>query len=102
MVAHHPPQAGHDGVDVRVGPHPGGVEEELLPPHQPGLLAQLHHPLEEAPEDGDAQALPDLAQGGVVGQRLVQGVAQVPAVGQVQAGRLDELALDCAAPRKRG
>ena len=33
------------------------------------------------------------AQGGVVGQRLVQGVAQVPAVGQVQAGRLDELAL---------
>jgi hypothetical protein len=29
----------------------------------------------------------------VVGERLVQGVAEVPAVRQVQAGRLDELAL---------
>ena len=29
----------------------------------------------------------------MVGQVLVQGVAEVPAVGQVEAGRLDQLAL---------
>ena len=37
--------------------------------------------------------LPDAGQAGVVGQLLVQGVAEVPAMGQVEAGRLDELAL---------
>ena len=93
MVPDHPPETGHHRVHVGVGPHPRGVEEQLLAPHQAGLLAELHHVLEEAPEDAHPQALPDLAQGGVVGQGLVQGVPQVPAVGQVQAGRLDELAL---------
>ena len=86
MVVHHPPQAGHDGVDVRVGPHPGGVEEQLLAPHQAGVAAQLHHVLEEAPEDPHAQALPELAQGGVVGERLVLGLGTGDAPGEF--GRL--------------
>ena len=39
------------------------------------------------------EPLPDAGQAGVVGQGLVEGVAEVPAVGQVEAGRLDQLAL---------
>src|SRR5918993_4845291 len=35
--------------------------------------------------------LPDAGETGVIGQLLVQRVAQIPAVGQVEAGRRDEL-----------
>ena len=48
---------------------------------------------EEAREHFDAQALADAGQAGVVGQRLVEGIPQVPAVAEVEAGRLDQLAL---------
>ena len=64
-----------------------------LPQTRPASLAQLDDVLEEALEDGQAQALPDAGQAGVVGQRLVQGVAEVPAVREVEAGRLDQLPL---------
>ena len=93
VVAHHAPQARDDQVHGGVGAHPRGVEEELPPPHQPGRAAQLHHAVEEAAEHLDPQAGPDLGQGGVVGQGLVERVAQVPAVGQVEGGHRHELAL---------
>jgi hypothetical protein len=38
-------------------------------------------------------ALPDPGETRVVGQRLVEGLAQVPAVGQVEIGGLDEFPL---------
>ena len=71
----------------------GCIEEELLPPDQPGLEAQLHDVLEEAAEVRQAEPLADAGQAGVVGQRLVQVVAEVPAVRQVEGDRLHELAL---------
>ena len=67
--------------------HLGGVEVQLPAPDQPRLLAQVDDLLEEALEDVDAEPLPDAGQAGVVGQLLVEGVAEVPAVGQVEAGR---------------
>jgi hypothetical protein len=82
-----------EGVDVGVGAHLGGVEEELLAPNQPRLLAQFDDLREEALEDGEAEALANLREAGVVRQRLVEVVPEVPAVSQVQAGVLDELAL---------
>jgi len=49
--------------------------------------------LEEAAERHQPVPGPNPGQAGVVGQRLVRGVAEVPAVGQVQAGDLDQLTL---------
>ena len=47
----------HGGVSLDLG----RVEEELLAPHQPGIDALLHDPLEEATEDlqaGSTEGLP--------------------------------------------
>ena len=86
-------EAGDEGRDAGVGFDLRGVEVELPAPDEARLLAQIDDLLEEALEDVDAEPLPDAGQAGVVGQRLVEGVAEVPAVGQVEAGGLDELAL---------
>jgi hypothetical protein len=56
-------------------------------------LAQVDDPLEKALEDLYPQPLPDAGEAGVVGEGLVEGVAEVPSVGQVEAGRFDQLAL---------
>jgi hypothetical protein len=90
------------GLEVEPGDHAtqsgvrsdlGRVEEQFSAPDQARLLAQLHDVLEDALEDGQAQALPNPRQAGVVGQRFIQAIAQVPAVGQMQARRLDQAAL---------
>src|SRR3954468_12131175 len=60
-------------------------------PDQPDRLAQVHNLLEEALIDVNAEALPDVGQTGVVGERFVQGVAEVPAMGEIEACGLDEL-----------
>jgi hypothetical protein len=64
-----------------------------VPPDQTHVLAQVNDLLEEALEDADAEPLPNAGQTGVVGQRLVQRVPDVPAVAKVEAGRLDQLPL---------
>lgn len=71
----------------------GRVDEELRAPDQARLLAQVDDLLDEAREDCNTQPLPDAGQTRVVGERLVEGIAQVPVVGQVQAGGPDELSL---------
>ena len=65
-----------------VGLHRGRVEEQLVAPHEPRLDAQPHDPLEEPAEDLEAVALADARQRRVVGQRLVQVVAEVPPQGE--------------------
>ncbi len=47
------------GIDGRIGPDLGGVEEEFPAPKQPRLQAQINVELEEAFEDRDTQPLPD-------------------------------------------
>jgi hypothetical protein len=59
------------------GFHLGGIEEQLLTPHQPGLDALLDDSLEEAPEDPQAEAFADAGERRMVGQRLEEVVAQV-------------------------
>jgi len=86
-------QAGSRGIQRRVCAHFRRVEEQLLAADQPRVGAQLHNMVEEAAEEGQAVALADLAQARVVGQGLIEMVAQVPAVRQVEAGGRDELAL---------
>ena len=53
----------HGGVGLDLG----GVEEELLAPHQTGLDTIFDDPLEEAAEDGKTEALTDAGERGVVG-----------------------------------
>ncbi len=86
-------EARDERIDVGVGPDLGRVEEELAAPDQPDLLAQVDDLLKEALEDVDPESLPDAGQAGVVGQRLIEGVAQVSAVGEVEGGGLDQAAL---------
>jgi hypothetical protein len=93
VVAHDLTQARRERADRRVGAHPGGVEEEFLPPDQAGRVAEFDNPLEETLEDLAPQSIPDPREAGVVGQRLIQVIPQVPAVRQVQTGNFDELAL---------
>src|SRR5215204_3610065 len=71
-------EAGRDGVQRRVRFDLGGVEVQILSPYQPRLYAHLYDLLEEAPEDAEAEALARASEVGVVGQRLVKVVAQVP------------------------
>ena len=86
-------EARDEGRDAGVRLNLGGIEVQLPAPDQPRLLAQIDDLLEEALEDVDAEPLPDAGQAGVVGEFLIEGVAEVPAVGQVEAGGLDQLAL---------
>ncbi len=50
----------------------GGVEVQLLAPDEACRLALLDDRLEEAAEDGQAVALADSGQAGVIGQRFIQ------------------------------
>src|SRR5262245_17985503 len=49
--------------------------------------------LEEALEDRESQPLADAGQAGVIRQRLIQSVAEIPTVRKVQARRIDQVAL---------
>ena len=71
----------------------GRVEEELLAPHQPCLDTFFDDPLEEATEDEQAVALADAGEAGVVGKRLLEIVAEIPAQGQARRDYPHQLAL---------
>jgi hypothetical protein len=82
------PKGTHGGVGLYVG----GVEIELVPIHEAGLNAELHDMLKEAEERFHSVPAADLREAAVVGQGLIEVVAQVPAVSQIQVGRLHEVA----------
>jgi hypothetical protein len=86
-------EARDEGRDAGVSFDLRGIEVQLSAPDEAGLLAQVDDLLEEALEDVDAEALPDAGQAGVVGEGLVQGVPEIPAMRQIQTSGLDELAL---------
>jgi hypothetical protein len=86
-------EARHERIEVGVGLDLGGIDVELFPPDQARLLAEVDDFLEEALEDVNPQALPNPGQPRVIRQILIQSIAEVPAVGQVEAGHRDELTL---------
>jgi hypothetical protein len=86
-------QAGDEGGKAGIGVHFGGVHQELLSPDEIGLLAQLHHPREEAAEQVQAEALADAGQAGMVRKSLVQIIAQIPAHAEPVGGEFQQLAL---------
>ena len=66
---------------------------DLSPPDHPRPDARLDDLVEEAAEDAQPVPRADAREAGMVRQRFVQPVAEVPAVGEVQAGGLDQAAL---------
>jgi len=86
-------EARHQRAHAGISGDLGGIEVQLLPPHQSRRLTFIDEVLKEPLEELDAQALPDAGQAGVIGQALIEGVAQVPAVGQMQTGRRHQFAL---------
>jgi hypothetical protein len=77
-------EAGNERVGIGISPDSGRVEIELAAPDETRLLAEIDHLFEEALEDIDPEPLPDAGQAGVIGQRLVEGVAEVPTMRQVE------------------
>jgi hypothetical protein len=65
-------EARRDRVDGGVRYDLGRVDIQLAAPDQPGRLALFHDGVEEAAKDLQPIALADLAQTGMVRQRLVQ------------------------------
>jgi hypothetical protein len=78
MAIHDVAEPGHQGIRGGVAGDPGRVGEDLLPPNQPCLLAEVDHALEEAAEDGEPEALADAGEAGGVRQRLVEAIAEGP------------------------
>ena len=68
-------EAGHERVRIGISPDPGGIEIELPAPDEPRLL-EIDDLLEKALEDVDPEPLADPSEAGVVGQVLVEGVAE--------------------------
>jgi hypothetical protein len=75
-------KARDEGPEGGVGPHPGGVEEELVAPDELGLLAEVDDPLEEAFEDRETESSADAGQAGVVGEVFIERVAEGPSGGR--------------------
>jgi hypothetical protein len=90
-------EPGDDGAEGGVGSNLGGVEEEFLAPEQPRLLTQRDDVLEEPLEDWQAQPPPNAGQTGVVGQRFVERIAEVPAVSEVEASSVHQAPLGAEA-----
>lgn len=66
-------------VAVGVSLDQGSVGVQLLAPHQSFVLAPVNDLLKELAEDVDAVAVTNTSHRGVVGQGLVQVVAEIPA-----------------------
>ena len=86
-------ETGHKRIQIGVSSDFGGIDVELPPPDQAGLLTEVDDLLEEALEEVDTKPLSDAGQAGVIRQRLIQGVAEIPAMGKIETRRFDELPL---------
>ena len=86
-------EAGDQRRNASVGFDFRGVEVELPAPNSAGLLTQIDDLLEEALKDIDPEALADAGQAGVIGQFLIKGVAEIPAMSQVETRGRDEVPL---------
>ena len=86
-------EARDEGGNARIGLDFRRVKVEFLAPDQLSFLAEVDDFLEEALEDPDPEPLPDAGQARVIWKVLVQGVAEVPAMRQVETCGCDELAL---------
>jgi hypothetical protein len=93
MVIKHFFEARHHGIAARIALNLGRVYEQFLAPDKPGIPAQPDDLIEESTEDLKSEPLPDPGQGGVVGERLIEVVAHIPTMREIQRSPLDELSL---------
>jgi hypothetical protein len=77
----------HFGFDLR------GIEGQLARPDVSHFLTQVDDVLEEALEDVNTESLADAGEARVIRQLLVERVAQIPAMSQVQIRCFDQLPL---------
>src|SRR6266702_5771370 len=67
-----------DGLHGSIGLHFGRIEIQILAPDQLGLAALFDNRFKKAPKDGQAKPLADASETGMVGQRLIQIIPDVP------------------------
>jgi hypothetical protein len=80
-------------VALGAGFNQGGIRVQLFAPNQTVVATALDDWLEELPQDGAAVALTDAGQAGVVGQSLMQLVAEIPAHTEAVGATRFQLAL---------
>jgi hypothetical protein len=80
-------------IEIGVGRDLGRVDVELLAPDQTCLHALRDDRLEEAAEDLQPVPLADAGQTGVVGKRLGQVVAEIPAQAEAVGNDAQQLPL---------
>src|SRR5690349_15422287 len=86
-------KARHLLIDIRIGPHLGPIEVQLLTPYQACRSTALDDFLEEALKDVQPVAVADFAQGTMIWHWFIQVVADIPALGQVHRHLRHELSL---------
>src|SRR5260221_7492800 len=85
-------KACREGVERGIGLDLGRIEVEFFAPDEPSLLALLDNRLEEAPKHLQAVAGTDTRQTRMVGHRLIEIVAEVPAHTESVRRHAEELA----------
>jgi hypothetical protein len=71
-------KAGSQRISGSIGGHFRPIEIEFFAPDESCLLAQLHNLFKETAKDLDPRAFTDACQTGMVGERLVQIIPEVP------------------------
>ena len=74
----------HERVGVGIGSHSGRIEGEFPAPHQARVLTVVDDLLKDALDALDAHTLPTTTQAGMIRQLLVEGIATVPTVREVE------------------
>src|SRR5438067_276928 len=71
-----------------VGADLGAIKEQLLTPNEARLVAQLEDMVEKALKEPEAQPAANPRQTRVVGQRFIEVIAGVPALGEIEGDTL--------------
>jgi len=81
------------GVEGGVGLDLGGVDVQLLAPHEARVDALLNDGIEEPAKDLEPVALPDACERRMVGQGLIESVSHIPADAEAISSQAHELSL---------
>src|SRR5581483_6942812 len=93
-------KASDERIQSGIGIHLGGIDVEFLAPHEFGLLALFHNRFEEAAKNVQSITGANTAQARMIGERLVEIIAQIPTNTQAVSRLEHELAFGANALKK--
>src|SRR5215216_4344272 len=78
-------------VDIGIRLHLRAVKVQLLSPNQSSFDAQFHNAFEKQLKDLQSKTFTNFAQTAVIGDRLIQVIANEPAMSQIEIDGLHQL-----------